>query len=139
MPIEIQANVSVPVDKVWDYYTNPEHIVYWNFASDDWECTRAKSNLVPGGRFIYHMAAKDKSMGFDFEGAFTVIEANKHLAYKLDDDRNVQVLFCPQNNSKTTVKITFDPDSAHDDEFQRLGWQSILNNFKKYAEAKICD
>ena len=136
MSIRIQADVYVPVDKVWEYYTNPEHVINWNFASDDWECLKAENKLVPGGRFFYRMAAKDKSIEFDFQGIFKIVITNHQLTYKLDDDREVKVLFLPATKSSTWIIITLDPDKSHDEEFQRLGWQSILNNFKKYAESR---
>ncbi len=36
--------------------------------------------------------------------------------------------------NKTAVTITFDPENENPPEFQKAGWQSILNNFKKYTE-----
>jgi len=41
--ITIQVVVSADKNKAWDYYTLPEHIVNWNFASDDWHCPRASN------------------------------------------------------------------------------------------------
>ncbi len=136
MTIEIQAKINnVPVEKIWEMYTNPKHIVNWNFASDGWECPHAENNLVTGGRFSYRMAAKDNSMEFDFEGKFTAIEQYTLLAYSLFDDRRVQVHFSLINDTSTKVTVTFDPDTNHDEEYQKMGWQSILNNFKEYAES----
>ena len=31
-----ETTVNVPVEKVWEYWTEPEHIKKWNNASDDW-------------------------------------------------------------------------------------------------------
>jgi hypothetical protein len=36
---------------------------------------------------------------------------------------------------KTKVMIEFDPESENPIETQKNGWQSILNNFKKYVES----
>ena len=35
--IEIEALITAPSEKVWSYWTKPEHITKWNFASDDWQ------------------------------------------------------------------------------------------------------
>ncbi len=34
--ITVEATISAPIEKIWQYWTNPEHIINWNFASDDW-------------------------------------------------------------------------------------------------------
>lgn len=134
MTIQIQAQINAHIGQTWEFYTNPKHIMNWNFASEDWECTQAENELISGGRFRYHMSAKDKSMSFDFTGQFTIIEKDRLITYKLDDDRQVQVHFTSENDA-TTVIVIFDPDSSHGESFQKAGWQSILNNFKKYVEA----
>jgi len=81
------------------------------------------------------MEAKDGSMGFDFEGTFTLIKEFERMEYALDDDRQVTITF-----SKTPegIKIieTFDAEDENSAELQKQGWQSILNNFKKHVEMK---
>jgi len=69
------------VEKVWEYWTAPEHVMKWNFASEDWKTSKAENDLRAGGKFVSRMEAKDGSV-----------------------------------------------------EMQQKGWQSILDNFKKYAE-----
>lgn len=49
----------------------PDDIVRWNAASDDWHTTSCKVDLRVGGSFCSRMEAKDGSMGFDFEGSYT--------------------------------------------------------------------
>ncbi len=34
--ITVSVEVHGLLEKVWDCFTNPDHIVHWNFASDDW-------------------------------------------------------------------------------------------------------
>ncbi len=127
----------MPVSEVWDKYTEPRHIVNWNFATEEWECPHAESDLVPGGKFSYRMSAKDKSMEFDFAGQFARVETGRLLTYTLDDGRQVKVNFDAESDVSTTVTVTFDPDTENDEEFQRMGWQSILDTFKNYVEAHI--
>ena len=33
--ITVATTVNVPVAKVWEYWTTPQHIINWNNASDD--------------------------------------------------------------------------------------------------------
>ncbi len=65
-PIKVEVSVNAPLLKVWEYWTQPEHIVNWAFASDDWEAPTAENDVQVGGRFLTTMAAKDKSASFVF-------------------------------------------------------------------------
>ena len=133
--ITIDAHVNAPIEKVWDYYTKPEHITKWNFASDDWECPSTSNDLIAGGKYIARMQAKDGSFGFDFEAIYDDIINNEKIAYTMTDGRHAIVSF-HNLGDKTEVTVTFDAETENPIEMQRDGWQSILNNFKKYAENK---
>ncbi len=132
--VTIEATVSAPVDKVWTYWTEPNHITRWNAASDDWHSPRAENDLRAGGRFKIRMEAKDGSFGFDFEGVYDKVVTNKQIAYTMSDGRNVDTNFTSNGNT-TKIVTVFDAESENPVEMQREGWQAILNNFKKYAEA----
>jgi len=132
--ITVEANVNVPVEKVWEAWTKPDHIVKWNHASDDWHSPWAKADFREGGNFSARMEAKDGSMGFDFGGVYDVIRTNEYIEYTIGDGRKVQVRFTKQGNA-TKVVETFEAENTHPIEFQKGGWQAILDNFKKYTES----
>lgn len=132
--IVVQTIIDAPLTKVWDYYTQPTHILGWNAASDDWHTTKAENNLVAGGNFCYRMEAKDGSFGFDFEGTFTKIEMHSNLEILLGDGRKMELNFSFENN-KTMVRESFQVENENSLELQQNGWQAILNNFKKYSES----
>jgi uncharacterized protein YndB with AHSA1/START domain len=132
-PITVKVEVSAPANKVWNYFTKPEHVVKWNHASDDWHTPKAESDLVLGGKFTYRMESKDGSKGFDFSGIYTAVEPNRHIQYRMEDGREVDVTF-EEELDATTVIETFDPETENPAEMQRAGWQSILDNFKAYVE-----
>ena len=131
--ITIEVTIETPVDKVWYCWTNPDDIIHWNSASDDWHTPKAANDLRVNGNFSYRMESKDGKMGFDFKGVYTQIIPHKLIQYKIDDGRLVTVDFESIND---TIKITesFEAETEHPIEMQRIGWQSILNNFKKYVE-----
>ena len=131
--IEISASVNAELSKVWDYYTQPQHIVNWNFASEDWCCPWAENDLQKGGTYKARMEAKDGSFGFDFEGIYDEIVPKEKLLYHLEDGRMVETLFS-KDNGTTNVITRFDPESQNPIEMQKNGWQAILNNFKNYTE-----
>ena len=133
MKITIQTTISADKKKVWDYYTDPKHIVHWNFASDDWCCPSAKNDLRVGGKYNARMEAKDKSFGFDFEATYDEMVIEEKFTYTMDDGRKVNVSF-EDIDGKTNIIIVFDAEKENSEEMQKSGWQSILNNVKSYVE-----
>jgi uncharacterized protein YndB with AHSA1/START domain len=133
--LTIQATIAVEKQKAWEYYTLPEHITQWNFASEDWHCPSATNDLQVGGKYSAHMAAKDGSFEFDFEAIYQEIIPFEKIRYTLLDDREVSINFESKENH-THVTINFEAESENSLELQQNGWQAILNNYKKYCESK---
>ena len=131
--IQVEAIVNAGKSKVWDYYTNPKHIVNWNFADPSWHCPSATNDMRVGGIYKARMEARDGSFGFDFEVVYTEILDGDSFAYEFGG-RHASVVFKEQNG-QTTVTVTFDPETQNPADMQRQGWQAILNNFKSYTEA----
>ncbi|WP_276358951.1 SRPBCC family protein [Daejeonella sp. H1SJ63] len=131
--IIIQTIISVDIEKVWDYYTRPEHITKWNFASEDWQCPHASNDMQVGGKYLARMEAKDGSFGFDFEAVYDQIIVGESFSYTMPDGREVHVTF-NDVSGKTEVSVSFDAETENPIEMQREGWLAILNNFKKYIE-----
>ena len=65
-PLIVNVTINAPIEKVWTFFTEAEHIVNWNFAHESWYCPKAENNLEIGGEFFYSMAAKDKSASLFF-------------------------------------------------------------------------
>jgi uncharacterized protein YndB with AHSA1/START domain len=134
-PITVQTSVNAPMKKVWECWNRPEHITGWAFASDDWEAPAAENDLRVGGKFKTTMAAKDKSASFDFTGVYTDVKEHDLIEYVMEDGRHVKVKFA-ESPKGVEITETFDPENTHSEEMQRSGWQAILDNFKRYAEAR---
>jgi uncharacterized protein YndB with AHSA1/START domain len=132
--ITIETTISASREKVWEYWASPEHIQAWAFASDDWECPYAENDVRTGGKFLTRMQAKDGSTGFDFSGTYTEVTPLEYIAYTMEDGRKVTITFEKVGENETKVIETFDPEDTNPREMQQSGWQSILDNFKKYAE-----
>lgn len=133
-PITITQTILLPPEKVWAYWTTPVHICNWNNASPDWHTPYAENNLFVGGNFKSRMEAKDGSFGFDFEGFYDEVVIFKRISYHLADARKVEIVFEAFEDSTIVTEI-FDPENENSLELQRAGWQSILDNFKRYAES----
>jgi uncharacterized protein YndB with AHSA1/START domain len=134
--ISVQIKIDALIEDVWDRWVSPDHIVQWNFASDDWCCPSAKVDFSIGRRFKYRMEAKDGSMGFDFEGTFVDIKPLQQIRFELEDNRQVEIQFSKSLDGKSVEVIeTFEAEDEMSGEQQRQGWQSILNNFKAHVES----
>ena len=132
MKITVETTISAPLAEVWRAYTTPEDIMQWNAASDDWHTTTATVDLRTGGAFCSRMEAKDGSTGFDFEGTYTKVVAEELIEYSFGD-RTAQVMFT-NSPEGVLVRVMFDPETEFPEEYQKAGWQSILNNFKQHVE-----
>ncbi len=132
--VTVTAKIGSPIVKVWECWTEPAHIIHWNNASADWHTPHAENDLRTGGRFLSRMEAKDGSMGFDFSGIYDEVILHQKIAYTMEDDRKVTVTFNADGNN-TDIIETFEAEQVNPVELQQQGWQSILNNFKNYAES----
>jgi len=118
--ITVEVTVAANSAKAWDYFTKPEHIVNWNFASPDWHCPKSSNDVRVGGKMVSTMAARDGSMSFDFEAVYTEVREHEFLAYTMPDGRQVEVKF--ESNGETTRVIeTFDPENMNPLDLQRGG------------------
>lgn len=131
--ITVDTTINAPIDKIWKYWTEPEHITKWCFASDDWCVPNATNDLRIGGKFTTRMEEVGGAKGFDFSGIYTVVEKNKEIEYIIDgDNRKVHISFLKQDNGYKITE-TFDAEDENSLELQKAGWQAILENFKKHV------
>jgi len=132
--ITVETLIKASMEKVWKYWNEPRHITQWYNASDDWHAPHAENDLKVGGKFKTTMAARDGSMSFDFEGVYTNVQKDKVIEYNIMDGRKVKIIFSVQGD-KIKVVETFEAENENPIEMQKGGWQSILDNFRKYTEA----
>ncbi len=114
-------------------WATPQHIMQWNNISDEWHTPYVENNLEPQGRFLFKMALKDGSVGFDYKGQYDEVTPYEKISILLDDGRTSTVTFSGSNPVRITER--FDPDSNEPVDMQRDFCQAILNNFKKYTES----
>lgn len=131
--ISVETVINAPIYSVWEMWTSPEHIMKWNNASDDWHTPHAENDLRKGGKFLSRMESKDRSAGFDFRGVYDEVKINQLIEYTMEDGRKVRILFTDLGD-ETKIQETFEAEDEHSIEMQREGWQSIMNNFKRYVE-----
>ncbi len=133
--ITVEATVNAPVEKVWQCWTLPQHIMKWNQADPSWHCPAASNDLRVGGKFVATMAAKDGSASFDFNGIYDEVVTHKLISYTIEGGRKVRITFSSDGKG-TKIVESFEPENENPLEMQKAGWQSIMNSFKKYTETK---
>lgn len=131
--ITVEVVVQSSLQKVWECFTSPGHIIHWNQASDDWWTPEASCDLKEGGAFSWRMEARDGSFGFDFMGTYDLVEKPVHIRTLLGDGRKVDIRLVEEGNGVRVTEI-FEAEQTNPVDMQRGGWQAILGNFKKYVE-----
>jgi uncharacterized protein YndB with AHSA1/START domain len=132
--ITVETTIHAPIEKVWKLWTDPAHITKWNSASPDWHTPKASNDVRTGGAFSFRMESLDGTEGFDFGGVYDEVVPHEWIEYTIGDGRKVEVDF-QDNGTKTHITETFEAESENPPEMQKQGWQSIMNNFKKYVES----
>ncbi len=130
--ITVGTYISQPIHRVWKLWTQPEHIINWNYANDSWHCPKAHNDLKPGGKFNWRMEPKEGGDGFDFSGVYKKVSTEDKIVMMLDDGRMVTIDFTKLENG-TKITETFEVENENSIEDQRKGWQAILDTFKGYA------
>lgn len=132
--ITVQNIINASLEKVWQFWTFPEHIVKWNSPSADWHTPVAENDLKVGGKFKYTMKAKDGSEEFDFKGVYTDVKFLSLVEYKLFDNRIGSVYF-EENDGDVKITEIFEPEKQNSESMQRQWCQAVIDNFKAYVEA----
>lgn len=132
--VTVEATVNANIEKVWDLWSEPKHIMNWCQASPDWHAPEAENDLRGTGRFKTRMAARDGSAAFDFEGVYTKVKNHELIEYEMSDGRRVKISFIPEGKG-VHITETFDAENENPVEMQKAGWQAILDNFKSYVES----
>jgi uncharacterized protein YndB with AHSA1/START domain len=128
-----EVTVDAPIEKVWEFWTNPTHIKQWNNFSDDWQTPVAENDLQAGGKLFLRMEKKDGSEAFNHEALYDEVVAGKKISYTTSDDRKTINVFAG-SESGVTITETFEIPHGEDPDFHRSFCQSILNSFKTYVE-----
>lgn len=91
-----------------------------------------------GGRFRAHLEAEDGGAGFEIAGTFTRVVPCKLLEYRMDDSREVHVVFVELDDG-VRVSTSFETESATSPLVQRECWQAVSDRLARRAEGQAQD
>jgi uncharacterized protein YndB with AHSA1/START domain len=134
--ITVETLVNAPIDEVWAYWTDPEHIKQWNSPSVDWHTPYAENDVRTGGKFLFVMETKDGSGGFDFKGTYDEVSFHERISYTTTDGRKATNLFIA-TPAGIRITETFEPNQDDPAELQRDFVAGVLMTFKTYVESKV--
>jgi uncharacterized protein YndB with AHSA1/START domain len=122
---------DAPRELVWQAYTDPAHIVKWQFAKD-WESPFAETDVRQGGKFRIGMRPADHSEeGFVFEGTYREVVKPERIVQAIGDGRITTATFDKVGDNKTRLTVTV--EMAMDEELERAGWGQIMENLAKHV------
>ena len=133
--ITAEVTINKPVEIVWKTWTTPADIMQWNIPFDDWHSPKVENDVKEGGQFLFRMESKESSEGFDHSGTYDKVINNQLVEYTVSDGRKSIIQFLSEGD-KTRIIESFEPEAGNPVDMQRDFCQSVLNNFKRYAENK---
>jgi Activator of Hsp90 ATPase homolog 1-like protein len=131
--------LEIPIEKVWNFWTKPEHIRHWHLASDEWKIIKASNDLQVFGQFKLSFTSNDGSYGHDMTGTYSIVEKHKKIKYFNDLGKTITVDFIIKQNSdlsnqpSTQIIQSIETSSPHEMLNLQVSHQAILNNFKAYC------
>jgi len=138
--LTIERNFAMPVEKLFDAFTQPETITKW-FAPGHLECTEAKVDLKVGGQYRIRMDGDDEP--HIVVGEYLVIEPHSKLVFSWrwhtrETTTRVSLAFkaLDNNNSQLLLKHDQFPDQALSNKHQE-GWMGCLANLEKYINTQL--
>lgn len=134
--LSVGVTINQSLDRVWDTWVDQNHMQYWMVISSDYEVKDAKNDLKIGGGFSYKMCSKIGNIQFDYAGIYVAIELKRLLAFTMNDDRKVEVLFSVIEDV-VHIELNFEAVNEQDLDVQIQGWQAMLNYFKKHVESLL--
>ena len=78
--IRLTATLHAPVEKVWEAWSNPDHIKHW-WGPNGFTNTITKMDLQPGGEWLLVMHGPDGT-DYDNKSVFTEVVEKKKIAYE---------------------------------------------------------
>jgi uncharacterized protein YndB with AHSA1/START domain len=133
--IIVEITVNASAEEVWKLWTTPADIMIWNNPAKDWYNELVEVDLKNGGEFLFKMRSKNGNEGFDYCGRYDKVTTNELIELTTTDGRKTINQFVRRGH-ETTITETFEADANTPIDLQREFCQSVLNNFKNYAESR---
>lgn len=132
--ITLRETIAASPERVYDAFITPEDLLQWHRASDDWTTPHAITEPQVGGRFNIGFGDPNGEHSFDFTGRYTALDRPTHIAYSIDDGRQVTIDLTETDDYATLVNWAFEPEGVFPKDLQEQGWMAQLTSLKRYLE-----
>lgn len=149
LDLVLQREVDVPPEKVWQAWTNPEHLKQW-FAPRPWAIADVAIDLRPGGKFYTKMRSPE---GEEFPGTGCIleVETNRKLVWTDALGPNYR----PNPEPFFTAVVTMEPTATgtrytaiaihkdlegkkqHEEMGFLEGWGTVADQMVEYIKANL--
>jgi uncharacterized protein YndB with AHSA1/START domain len=139
--LRIERTFEAPAVEVFEAWTSPETLKRWYHAEHHWETPEAEVDLRVGGRVRVVMRNPEDGAEYGGEGAYTVIDPPRRLAFTWrwddDDESLVQLIELEfiDHGATTTVVMINSRLRKEDVEDHREGWQNSFDNLDRALAA----
>lgn len=133
--ITLKETIAASPERVYDAFVTPEDLLQWHSAGGGWTTPHAITDPQVGGRFNIGYGDPNGENSFDFTGSYSALERPTHIAYSIDDGRQVTIDFEETDDNATLVTWKFEPENVFPREMQEGGWMAQLTNLKQYLES----
>jgi uncharacterized protein YndB with AHSA1/START domain len=132
--IECSVNVAGTAAEVFSHLVEAGKLERW-FPAE------AKTDPVPGGRYLFRFKRRDGSVDHERSGTFELVDPGKRLAYDWDfgpGKTRVEFILSPKAGL-TAVQLRhagFENGPVWDEQFRmhEAGWKMFLSNLKSVLE-----
>lgn len=128
LDLVLERTVDLPVEKVWEAWTNPEHMKVW-FCPKPWMLADCRLDLKPGGEFYTVM--KGPEAGQEFAGSGCVLEVVKNEKLIWTDCLGPG--FRPSANPFFTAMLILERD-GNKTKYKAIAIHGSVENKKKHEE-----
>lgn len=146
LDLVLERVVDIPVEKVWEAWTNPDHIIHW-FAPKPWSVAKCTIDLRVGGGF-HSVMRSPEGQEFGGTGCFLEIVPNQKLVWTdalLPDFRpamepffTAMILLERQENKTKYTAIAIHKDEEgkkkHEEMGFEVGWGQCLDQLVAYMK-----
>jgi uncharacterized protein YndB with AHSA1/START domain len=134
--LQIKRTFSVPREKVFNAWTNPEELKKWWHMADNWSTPIAEIDLRVGGKYRLGMQDPTKDFPHVVGGTFQEVKSPQKLVYTWqwegqDEKTLVTVEFQARGNSTEVILTHGEFSETKTMEEHTKGWHGCLDQLVK--------
>ena len=131
------ATVQAPIANVWDFHTNPVHILNWMNLNAEYNLTLVEYSFINKGLYNYTFSPIHNTpvLGFYFSGNFSNLVLNESITYNFVGGFSLNVTFNVLGENVEMIYSLEYKTTAPSESITNF-FNNLLNNFSTYVSRK---